>query len=260
MSRHESQKVLALKRERAEHANALLMVVASHGRRFFRDERDGTITRFEVGARGEVWLHDKYTKRRIYTQYEQGRWRGFSEGGTLRDLCRALRDYIRHGKPIAPGWFGPWPDYVCGGDLWGYGEDMETIRREVAKLPCVRSREEQEPKVPEGYYICDLREVWRKQRYVTFWRPNNANYAWAIEWSGIYDLPTVNAKGDYYLQPAGDRERFPVPVAMARLLARPAVIDGKQVTAVRNTQRNREWLRAAAYRGGVAPIQQSEAA
>lgn len=258
MSLCESQRGLPLKRERAEHANQLLRIVASYGRRFFHDERDGAVTFFQVGSRGEVWLHDKYTKRRVYTQYE-GRWRGFSEGGTLRDLCRALRDYIRAGKPISPGWFGPWPEHVCGGDLWGYGEDMDPLRREVTKLPCVGLPVPKAP-TPTGFYICDLREVWRRHKYVTFWRPNNANYAWGIEWSGLYDLATVNAKGDYYLQPAGDRERFPVPAAMVRLLAVPATIDGKRVTAVRNTPRNREFLRAAAYRGAGEVRTQAEAA
>jgi hypothetical protein len=97
------------------------------------------------------------------------------------------------------------------------------------------------------YYICDLRADWKRDKYVTFWRPQNANYAWPLEWSGEYDPATVDQGGSYYFTGEIDRERFPVPVTMARLLAKPAVVDGKEVTCVRNTKKNRELLRASAY-------------
>jgi len=123
------------KSDRAEIANKVIAVIAAHGRRFFHHE--GRVSRFEVDARGRVWLHDKYSGARIYTM-QRGRWRGFTEGGTLKSLCEALRDYIRTGQPIRRGWFGPWPDYYCDGDLWGYGKEaMETVRREVTALPAV---------------------------------------------------------------------------------------------------------------------------
>ena len=110
--------------ERAEQANQFLEAVASCGRKFFA--YNGRVSRFEVDGRGRVWFVDAYRERRIYAHY-QGDWRGFSEGGTLRSLVCTLRDFIRTGEQ-KPLHLGPWPDWICDGDLWGYGPDMETVR------------------------------------------------------------------------------------------------------------------------------------
>ncbi len=110
------------------------------------------------------------------------------------------------------------------------------------------------------YYICDLRDDWKRQKYVTFWRPANANYAWPLEWSGEYTPETIDGRGGYYFDDeASERERFPVPVAMAKLLAKPAVIDGKEVHCVPNTKKNRVLLRASAYVQRVPDLQKSAA-
>jgi hypothetical protein len=61
-------------------------------------------------------------------------WRGFSEGGTLRSLVEQLRDYIRTGKQVHPQSFGPWPQWYCDGDLWGYGDDMQQVRDKAISL------------------------------------------------------------------------------------------------------------------------------
>jgi hypothetical protein len=99
-----------------------------------------------------------------------------------------------------------------------------------------------------GFYICDLRLDWKRHKYVTFWRPNNANYAWPLEWSGIYDRATIEEHGSYYYGAwDSERERFPVPIALARHLATPTIIDGKAVVCVKNSKRNRELLRASRY-------------
>lgn len=113
-----------MKKTRAEQASRFLTAIASCGRTFFA--HNGRVSRFEVDDRGRVWFVDAYHERRIYTHYE-GRWRGFSEGGTLRSLVCTLRDFIRTGEPQGLH-LGPWPDWVCNGDLWGYGADMATVR------------------------------------------------------------------------------------------------------------------------------------
>lgn len=118
------------KQERAKRANALLQTISEHGRRFFH--HDGRVARFEVDERGRVWFIDAYSQKRIYTHYT-GRWRGFTLGGTMRWLIESLRDYIRTGKVIV-GHFGPWPDEICRGDLWGYGDDMRAIRKKAVEL------------------------------------------------------------------------------------------------------------------------------
>lgn len=115
---------VATKKGRAEQASRFLTAIAGCGRKFFA--HNGRVSRFEVDDRGRVWFVDSYREHRIYTHYE-GRWRGFSEGGTLRSLVCVLRDFIRTGEQQRLH-LGPWPDWICNGDLWGYGADMATVR------------------------------------------------------------------------------------------------------------------------------------
>lgn len=121
------------KQKRAEIVNEFLCVIASCGRRFFA--HGDRVSRMEVDSRGRVWWIDSYSGRRVYTHY-RGEWRGFTNGGTLHCLVERLRDYIRTGEPQRLN-LGPWPDYLCGGDLWGYGEAMGTVRNTAKCLGLV---------------------------------------------------------------------------------------------------------------------------
>lgn len=125
----------ATKKERAEQANRFIAVIAGCGRKFFA--HNGRVSRFDVDARGRVWFIDAYREARIYTHYE-GRWRGFSEGGTLRDLVIRLRDFIRDGT-MAAIHLGPWPEWLCNGDPWGYGHDMLKVRQAAQAVGVVPS-------------------------------------------------------------------------------------------------------------------------
>lgn len=118
------------KEQRVETANAFLRIISEHGRRFFKHE--GRVSRFEIGRGGHVFLVDKYTQRRVYTHYY--RWRGFTDGGTLQSLCKALAEFIAGRADLPLSHLGPWPDWVCGGDLWGYGDDMAEVRRRCREL------------------------------------------------------------------------------------------------------------------------------
>lgn len=119
------------KQQRADLVNGLVRFIGSRGRRFFWSNDKERFCRMEVDDRGRIWWIDGYTGKRIYTHYD-GRWRGFTNGGTLRALVCAMRDYVRTGKPINPNYFGPWQDSFCHGDLWGYGKDvMAEIRSEA---------------------------------------------------------------------------------------------------------------------------------
>jgi hypothetical protein len=112
--------------ERVATANALIATIASCGRRFYL--HNGRVGRIEIDGRGRLWFLDAYTGRRVYTAY-RGYWRQFTEGGTLRGLVECLCAFVKTGEPLPPLIFGPWPQRVCHGDLWGYGaENMETIR------------------------------------------------------------------------------------------------------------------------------------
>lgn len=113
------------KQERAAQASRFLKAIAGCGRKFFA--HNGRVSRFEVDGRGHVWFIDAYRPARIYTQCKWSKWRGFSEGGTLRALVLKLCDYIRTGEAQPLG-LGPWPDWICSGDLWGYGEAMADVR------------------------------------------------------------------------------------------------------------------------------------
>lgn len=117
--------------QRLNRANQLIGVIANYGRRFFYHE--GRIGRFELGDRGRVWWIDAYSQARIYTHY-RGPWRRFTGGGTLKALICNLRDYITKGTPLPPHTLGPWPDWYCGGDLWGYGDDMAHVREAASEL------------------------------------------------------------------------------------------------------------------------------
>lgn len=121
------------KAERLQASNRVIEFIATHGRKFFGYST--TISRFELDARGRIWFVDWYRGDRIYTHYTKGSWHGFSEGGTLRALVVWLRDYIQDGNTINfHVHFGPWPKWLCGGDPWGYGSDMELVREFSKKV------------------------------------------------------------------------------------------------------------------------------
>ena len=119
--------------------NRILCVIASHGRRFFSQDADQPrmanprVSSFSLDYRGRVWFTDRYTGRLIYVAHN-GRWRGFSEGGTLRSLIKNMYLFIKDGTPIASWRFGPWPLWICGGDLWGYGDAMDVVRSKLEPL------------------------------------------------------------------------------------------------------------------------------
>lgn len=119
----------ATKEGRVALANALLVAIAQRGRKFFAG-RHG-VGHFALRPRA-VWFFDAESGEWVFP-YTELRWRHFSGGGTLRRLVEALRDFIRFGTPVSEHHFGPWPHWICGGDLWGYGEPAMGEIREVAR-------------------------------------------------------------------------------------------------------------------------------
>lgn len=120
------------KHDRVQNVNQLIKVIGDGGRNFFKHK--DRYASMEIDCRGKIWWVDDYTEKRIYTHYEFGRWRGFSHGGTLRDLVRALRNYVTKGEPVPTFHFGPWPEHFCNGDLWGYGDYMDRVRDSACNL------------------------------------------------------------------------------------------------------------------------------
>jgi hypothetical protein len=113
----------AAKIDRCDRANRLVEAVASTGRRFFR--HDDRVGRFEVDARGHIWFVDAYSGRRVYTHYGH-KWRGFSDGGTLRDFIEQLRDFIAKGERMEAWYF---EQIVRPGNFLGYGPDADAVHR-----------------------------------------------------------------------------------------------------------------------------------
>lgn len=134
-----SENSMWLKRKRCEQVNQAIQIIADNGRRFFYNQAANRYASMEVDARGKVWFVDDYSGKRIFTHETAwgGRWRGFSHGGTLRNLVEAFRDYIRTGEPLPSGYLGP--ERFDDSNIWGYDEaGMKAVREQAGALPVFR--------------------------------------------------------------------------------------------------------------------------
>ncbi len=126
------------KAERLEHANAVIAAMARHGRRFFYCERYDRTSHFVIDDRGQLRFVDNYSGKAVLL-VKGGKWRGFSNGGTCRAMVENLGNYVRTGKKCGNHW-GPWPEWVCDGDLWGYGhEASQAVRNDIAGNPALKA-------------------------------------------------------------------------------------------------------------------------
>jgi hypothetical protein len=148
------------KLQRLAHANALIRIIASHGRRFFWHGGSHTWDPVAKGWRlvpadryarlvlrnGRVYLIDDYTEKAVYTHkagFGNG-WRGFSHGGTLRSLVEDMRDYVMKGERI-PEWkivIARMSSKGLEDNIWGYDEESAIKVRELAcALPIIAPEE-----------------------------------------------------------------------------------------------------------------------
>lgn len=132
--------ILATKMEekhlRAEQVNQVIRIIADHGRRFFYHAGTNNYARMYVDGFGKIWFVDDYTGKAVYTHKTTwgGRWKGFSNGGTLRSLVEEFRDYIRTGIPLHRGFLGP--ERFDDSNIWGYDEaEMKAVREQAGVLP-----------------------------------------------------------------------------------------------------------------------------
>lgn len=120
------------RQQRLEVCNSLLQTIASCGRKFFH--YDGRIGRLEMDdRRHHLWFVDEYTQKHIYLHSSWSQWKGFTGGGTLKDLIKALKVFVVEGKQIRQA-LGPFPSWICEGDPWGYGDDMAIVRQTAIDL------------------------------------------------------------------------------------------------------------------------------
>lgn len=122
------------KKKRVEKVNQLIECIGNCGRKFFFHAKRYSQFFWEENKR--IWYMDKYSCKRIY-MHNPGNWSGFTEGGTLRELVKALFEYIKTGNKIHPYHFGPWKKSLCEGDLWGYKEDMQNVRDKAKELEII---------------------------------------------------------------------------------------------------------------------------
>lgn len=126
--------------ERLNAVNELIKVIASCGRRFFSENSDNHgkpienafVSFMEVDKRGKVWFTDYYTRKRIYTHYRYD-WKGFTSGGTLRDLVCVFREFIKRGTTMNKRYFNT-SELYCSGHPWGYGDELTEVKDAAIKL------------------------------------------------------------------------------------------------------------------------------
>ena len=133
---------LALKRQRTEQVNQVIRIIADHGRRLFYSQAVNRYASMEVDNSGKVWFIDDSGKR-IFTHETVwgGRWRGFSHGGTLKDLVKGFRHYICTGEQLHPDYLGP--ERFSDSNIWGYDEaGMKAVREQAVAILVFRQPEQ----------------------------------------------------------------------------------------------------------------------
>ena len=121
---------------RVQHANKLIRVIASRGRRHFFCSTTGRVAQLELDTRNRVWLVDECTGQQVYT-HANGRWEGFTHGELLRRLVEHMRNYVIRGTLIPRATIAP----VCrdenGNDLWDGDEACLLVQAAAFDLPII---------------------------------------------------------------------------------------------------------------------------
>lgn len=111
-----------LQQKRLESANEFIKTIGSHGHHFFNYK--GEFSSLEIDSRGRVWFIDSYSKKRVYTHYSH-RWRGFTNGHTLKTLICRLRDFIKQGTRFN----------IPAFEHWAYDETgMSAVKNKAIQL------------------------------------------------------------------------------------------------------------------------------
>lgn len=130
------------KQERLKAANEFIQAIGDCGRRFFWSATNARYARMEFDARGRLWWIDDYSEKRIYMHTSDcARWRGFTHGGTLKSLAKAMRDFVMRGETLSATYFTP-REWIGGGHPWGYGDDILKVRDSGLRLGILRQSEE----------------------------------------------------------------------------------------------------------------------
>ncbi len=172
---------------RLETANRIIKIIAAHGRKFFSENSDREspvenpfISSFFVDLPGELWFIDRYSRWPVFVRHDPGKWHKFTDGGTLQRVVLHLAEHIWTGSPVRLGYFSPSPSYLCGGDIWGYGDDMVKVRDAVAAI------------LPQEKFLIFNYDRDRTRGYndgcVLWWGPNGGGYSNFIEGAGRFTV------------------------------------------------------------------------
>lgn len=132
---------MSTKQERLQHANALIKIIGTYGRKFFYSKERDAFAAMELRA-GRLWWIDEYRGSAVYIRKTgfSSNWRGFSHGGTLRSLVEDMREYITNGTPI-PRWkivIQQRGHDDLTGNIWGYDvASAQAVRDRAYQLPIV---------------------------------------------------------------------------------------------------------------------------
>ncbi|MFV0261363.1 MAG: hypothetical protein ACK5JN_02840 [Kluyvera sp.] len=109
------------RQRRLNAANALIQVIASCGKQFFRNKSTGQVAELTFDWGGRVWLTDEVTGQRLPAYDTTAHnWRHFSHGQQLRFFIRYLCEYILDGRKLEQSIFV----HNDGQERWGYGDDI----------------------------------------------------------------------------------------------------------------------------------------
>tara|TARA_R110000851_G_scaffold33896_1_gene90361 strand:- start:6733 stop:7143 length:411 start_codon:yes stop_codon:yes gene_type:complete len=117
--------------KRLANVNEFITIIASMGRRFFNYTPDEGLERcawMYLDNHGHVYFVDEYSEKRIYTHYS-GRWKGFTNGGTLKSFVELFRDHIKRGTKLHRRYFDTESVFPCP---WGYPEECYQKLRSAA--------------------------------------------------------------------------------------------------------------------------------
>lgn len=113
----------------------------------------------------------------------------------------------------------------------------------------------------DQFYICDMRQKWKIKPYVTFWRPNNAGYAYPLPWAGKYEIAFLLEDPDYYwVQGTKGYDRFPILCRVVEnfgVQPAPGMVDGNVGPVIPNSKEVLAALRLAAMAPPRAALQEA---
>lgn len=126
---------------------------------------------------------------------------------------------------------------------------MAGARVRLGRCAMTTTSEAVEYVAPGDLYIVSLheRDLERRHRYITVWRPDCCGYAFPLSWAGKYTRDDVRQRHSYL---NNGEETIAVPCAVLDELAEPPaprMIDGDAGPVVRKSAKNLRLIRAARW-------------